>query len=265
MRRLFPLAVVCVVLVLWFVLVSGQPLPSAAQVSQEAGAAGTGPGLDYAPDRLLVKLRVSIQPELQADGAWRTGEPALDRLLAGQHVLATEQLFLAQQSEGGSDPLVLTASISSGSSRIIIPSRPSRLFPPTPTSSGPSRLPGLSGRYHPRRPAFRRAVGLVQIEAPAAWDVVTGSQAVAIAVVDSGLDFTHPDLSGKLWVNPGEIAGNGLDDDNNGYIDDVSGWDFVNDDSDPGDDHGHGTQVAGLPPHRRTTAPALRVCVGAAG
>jgi subtilisin family serine protease len=53
------------------------------------------------------------------------------------------------------------------------------------------------------------------------------------AIVDSGIDLSHPDLAGKLWVNPGEIAGNGIDDDNNGFIDDVNGWDFVNDDNNP--------------------------------
>jgi subtilisin family serine protease len=69
---------------------------------------------------------------------------------------------------------------------------------------------------------------------------------VAIAIIDSGLQLDHPDLSGKLWINPGDIAGNSLDDDNNGYVDDVNGWDFVNDDNDPSDDEGHGTQVAGV-------------------
>ena len=67
-----------------------------------------------------------------------------------------------------------------------------------------------------------------------------------IAVVDSGVDLTHPDLIGNLWANPGETAGNGLDDDANGKVDDLHGYDFVDADADPDDFHFHGTHVAGI-------------------
>ncbi|MFN2226064.1 MAG: S8 family serine peptidase [Anaerolineae bacterium] len=98
----------------------------------------------------------------------------------------------------------------------------------------------------PDDPFFPRQWGLAQIEAPAAWDVVTGSPDVVVAVVDAGLDTAHPDLAGRLWVNPGEIPGNGLDDDNNGHVDDVHGWNLVDDDANLADNTGHGTQVAGV-------------------
>jgi len=91
-----------------------------------------------------------------------------------------------------------------------------------------------------------------------AWDTTQGNPEIAIAVIDTGIDYNHPDLAPNIWHNPGEIPGNGLDDDANGYIDDAVGWDFVDayggasdedyttPDNDPMDRHGHGTHVAGI-------------------
>jgi hypothetical protein len=70
-------------------------------------------------------------------------------------------------------------------------------------------------------------------------------EGIVVAVIDTGLDTGHPDGPTHRWVNPGEIAGNGIDDDANGFVDDTQGWDFANDDADPGDDNGHGTHIAG--------------------
>ena len=97
----------------------------------------------------------------------------------------------------------------------------------------------------PNDPSYGSLWGMANIRAPAAWDVTTGSGDVVVAIIDTGVDGNHPDLSDNLWTNPDEIAGNGIDDDNNGYLDDVHGWDFVDDDNDPSDGHGHGTHVAG--------------------
>jgi len=84
------------------------------------------------------------------------------------------------------------------------------------------------------------------IDAPAAWNIRKSANAVVVAVIDSGVDYNHEDLSANLWQNPGETPGNSIDDDGNGYIDDVYGWDFCSNDSDPMDTDGHGTQVAGV-------------------
>lgn len=83
------------------------------------------------------------------------------------------------------------------------------------------------------------------IDAPEAWDITTGNRDIIVGVIDTGTDYSHPDLRDNIWVNPGEIAGNGIDDDGNGVVDDIHGYSAVNNNGDPMDQEGHGTHVAG--------------------
>ncbi len=83
------------------------------------------------------------------------------------------------------------------------------------------------------------------IDAPEAWDIATGNAQVIVAVSDTGLSLTHPDLQANIWVNTDETDGDGIDNDGNGYVDDRYGWDFFDNDNDPTDYHSHGTHVAG--------------------
>lgn len=98
----------------------------------------------------------------------------------------------------------------------------------------------------PQDPLFQSQQPLSDIELPKAWDITTGSSQVTVAILDTGIDYTHDDLAPNMWKNSAEIAGNGIDDDENGFIDDIYGIDTYNNDSDPMDDNNHGTHCAGI-------------------
>jgi subtilisin family serine protease len=109
-------------------------------------------------------------------------------------------------------------------------------------------LPAAAHAALPTDPLLDRQWALAAdgpLGAPRAWQQSTG-QGALVAVLDTGVNMSHPDLSGALWTNPGEIPGNGIDDDHDGFVDDVHGADIVNHDGDPSDDEGHGTHVAGI-------------------
>ncbi|MEN9923779.1 MAG: hypothetical protein RIS09_1293, partial [Actinomycetota bacterium] len=104
----------------------------------------------------------------------------------------------------------------------------------------------------PNDPDYSKTWGMEQMRVPTAWNTTKGSSNIVVGVIDTGIDLGHPDLVDNLWINEDEIPDNGIDDDNNGYIDDIHGWDFVNNDNVPNDDvtsnhwaSGHGTHVAG--------------------
>ncbi len=104
----------------------------------------------------------------------------------------------------------------------------------------------------PNDPMFGEQWGLhgisdADINGPEAWDMGTGNPSVVVAVIDTGVEWNHPDLAANIYLNDKEFAGiPGMDDDGNGYVDDIRGWDFVADDNDPMDESGHGTHVAGV-------------------
>ena len=118
--------------------------------------------------------------------------------------------------------------------------------------------PTLGDAVVPNDPKYAEQWNLPLMRLPQAWAIEKGDRKVVIAIIDSGIDYKHEDLAPKAWINPREIPENGLDDDGNGYIDDIYGWDFTDapnlqaegdyleGDNEPIDERGHGTHVAGI-------------------
>jgi subtilisin family serine protease len=112
--------------------------------------------------------------------------------------------------------------------------------------------------FEPNDTLWNQQYGPQIVEAPTAWDTTVGSGSILVAVADTGINFTHEDFQdGTIWTNPGEIPDNGIDDDGNGYIDDVHGWDCINDDNNPNDTSGHGSHVSGILGARMNNAKGI--------
>lgn len=165
--------------------------------------------------------------------------PALDRIYRIHFELKAGQSLEEVKEAYESDPGVEYAELNHIVTTCVTPSDP--LYPiQWPLNN--------TGQAFP--PASTHGNVDCDIDAPEAWDITTGSPDVIVAVADTGVDYRHRDLNDNMWINSGEIPNNGIDDELNGYIDDVYGYDFCTydseRDSDPLDDNGHGTHVAGI-------------------
>jgi subtilisin family serine protease len=115
-----------------------------------------------------------------------------------------------------------------------------------PATGAVIATPGTGTSSVPNDPGYPLQWAPPIMQAPIAWDVTTGARIVVVAVLDSGIDLSHPDLIANIWSNPREIGSNGIDDELNGFVDDVRGWNFLNDTNNVQDVYGHGTHVSGI-------------------
>jgi subtilisin family serine protease len=187
-------------------------------------------GLEYSPNEILVKFNPDVTGE-QIETIAQTYGAEVDRLVPFQSGLPS--------------PL--------DQWRILNFAPDANLLEVRSTFRGDIRIEAVGFDYilgddstTPTDPYFTNGDlwGLNKISAPDAWKIQSGSKDVVVAVIDTGVDYTHPDLKNNMWQNPGEIL-NGFDDDGNGRIDDIHGYDFGDNDSEPIDRKGHGTHVAG--------------------
>ncbi len=219
---------------------------TAQTVPQSSGPA-TKPKIEFAPHRIIVKFK--DQSAANSDGL-QTADSAIGNL--GQNALSALSAIQGNVVKNFSPigahlvqtPLAAGKAIEllyrSGAIQYAEPDYKVRAIAVTPNDPNFSDLWGLNntGQQFGSTPD-------ADIDAPEAWATRTDASQVIVAVVDTGVDYTHQDLSANMWKNPKEIPGNGIDDDNNGWIDDIYGIDTCNDDADPADDHFHGTHVSG--------------------
>ncbi|MBI4718956.1 MAG: S8 family serine peptidase [Planctomycetes bacterium] len=189
-----------------------------------------------ATERILVRFRPGVGHATKV----AAHDPSKGRRLRREYRIVSDlQLVEVQRGEGAqairdyrANPAVLYAEPDYDVHALMVPNDP--------------RFPSLWGLHNTGQTVVDDpGTAGADIDAVQAWDSWRGAPNFRLAVIDTGVDYTHPDLAANIWINPGEIPGNYLDDDANGYVDDIHGYDFYNDDGDPMDDHFHGTHVAG--------------------
>jgi subtilisin family serine protease len=220
---------------------------------------------EYKPGELIVKFLDKISFSISFEGFILTGIESVDKLNIEFGVSSVEKLIEYDSVSSLSKVYLLKLPINSDIISIaekykkdlnVEYAEPNYLYHLCATPMGTLQYVqemsiSPSSSFIPDDPLFDQQWFLDQandcdIDAPEAWEIETGDPDMVIAVVDTGVDYNHVDLSDNIWTNPGEIPNNGKDDDNNGYIDDVRGWDFHNKDNSPMDSFGHGTHCSGI-------------------
>jgi thermitase len=242
-QRLSLMAGTLVALLFLFILVEStmQIAKTQAQVGPEDPTFQEGPQRKYATGEIIVKLQdQATQADLRALNARNDASVEEDLPSSDVNVVDLPQDLTVQEA-------VQTYE----ASQDVEYAEPNFKLYPTATPNDPS-FNRLWGMNNTGQSIGQTGTLDADIDAPEAWNVSTGNPTTVVAVIDEGIDINHPDLKDNIWRNPDEVPGDGVDNDGNGYVDDINGYDFANDDAsvydpDPitGKGDEHGTHVAG--------------------
>ncbi len=221
--------------------------------------------LEFVPGELLVSYKQKVARTLNARSnaaELATGDTLLDALNQQLGVKNIAPLFRAHDNAALPPRLTRIFKIKLADEQDVRAAAAQYALDPNVEFAEPNYL--AHTLVVPNDPEFAQQWGLAKIAAPAAWERSTGSPYVTIAIIDSGMDFDHQDLVNKLWRNLADSTINGVDEDHNGYTDDVNGWNFIGNNNNPTDDNGHGTLVAGIA-GAATNNPPPQQPIGIAG
>ena len=261
------------VIFLWFILVSGY-----SQAIASFGKAGHDPGIDqsmFVAGEVLVRFKDEVQVALlKQGGVVQTGITSVDQIFQKYKVNTSEHLFpnetrrtnkvMLRSGNGqeferpnlhniyklkvGEVSRMFEAIEDLQKDPNVLFAEPNYILSITnaqPVSAVISSPPATA--TNPNDPLYSQQWYIPAIHADEVWDSIQGKDSTqVICILDTGVDWMHPDLQNKIWTNTDEIPGNGIDDDGNGKIDDVRGWDFINNDNNPQDDNSHGTHCSGI-------------------
>lgn len=236
-----------------------------ATSSVQAGVVSSRPlEQGFVPEEIIVQFKAEALPMALTPGVRTTGLPSIDALNSEFRARGIFPLF-ANPPQRDSEGLGRIYLIRLAPGSDVLAAVQKYASDPNVEFAEPNYLAHIT--LIPNDTRFSEQWALPKIQAPQAWDTETGEPTgpedarVVIAIIDTGIDFEHPDLAGQIWTNTNEVPGNILDDDGNGYVDDVNGWDFVNNDNNPDDDniYSHGSHVSGI------AAAALNNATGIAG
>jgi serine protease len=207
--------------------------------AKTVAALEANPSLQRNPFAVLVRFRPGASNAARAGARAAAGATTIRRyrIVPGLELVRTTQSPEATIAALRASPAVAYAELDQV---MRMSEDPPQRFPSDPTFYPASWGMHNDGQFFNNRQATAGA----DVNAPEAWYVTTGDPGFVVAIIDTGIQWTHHNLNDNIWTNPGEVL-DGIDNDGNGYIDDVRGWDFYSQDNDPDDENGHGTHVAG--------------------